>query len=143
MPENDMLNALTYGLGAELGKKIRIAYFEKERVLNRHEVYREFHIKQRQLYLDLLALSVFYQYAIGPLHGSVEFMNNTKKYGVKSIGMGTYKFDSKMKKISSGITSGFFSILEKYEIEVTQLLIGSTAEFIENNKKWVLRATNG
>lgn len=140
MPENEMLNALTYGLGAELGKKIRLAYFEKERFLSKHEKYLEFPPTHRQRYLDLLALSVFYQYAIGPLHGSVEFLNNTKRYGVESIGMGTYKFDSKMKKISSGITSGFLGILEKYEIEVTQLIIGSITEFIKNNEKWVIRA---
>lgn len=138
----EMLNSLTYGLGADLGKKIRLSFYEKERVLLKHDLYKKLNSPQKQLYQDLLALSVFHQYAIGPLHGSVEFMKNTKKYGVKSIDMGSYKFDDKMRKISLGITKGFFEILEKYQISVTQLTFGSINEFIENNSQYVKKVTS-
>lgn len=138
----EMLNSLTYGLGADLGKKIRLSFYEKEKVLAKHDLYKEFNASQKQLYKDLLALSVFHQYAIGPLHGSVEFMKNTKKYGVKSINMGSYKFDDKMRKTSLGITKGFFEILEKYQINIAQLNAGSINEFIENNLQYVIKVTS-
>lgn len=137
-----MINALTYGLGAELGKKIRLAYFEKERFLENHDSYLKFKLEEKLLYKDILALSVFHQYAIGPLHGSAEFMNSTKQYGVKSIAMGSFKFDAKMRKISLGITKAFFDILLKYQISIEQLNVGSTSEFIEINRAWVSKRSN-
>lgn len=136
----NMINSLTNGLGAELGKKVRISFYNKERILKQHDSFQSFTSNQKDLFVDLLALSIFHDFAIGPLHGSINFMNSTKKYGVKSIGMGSYKFDSKMKKISLGITKGFFEILKKYNIEIYQLNIGSIAEFIETNKKFVIKS---
>lgn len=133
-----MINSLTNGLGAELGKKVRISFYNKERILKQHDSFHNFTSNQKDLFVDLLALSIFHDFAIGPLHGSINFMNYTKKYGVKSIGMGSYKFDEKMKKISQGITKGFFEILKKYNIEIYQLNIGSIAEFIKTNKKFVI-----
>lgn len=134
-----MIDLITYGLGADLGKKIRLSFYNKERLLVKNDLFREVEQTQQDAFIDLLALSIFYEYAIGPLHGSVEFMNGTKQYGVKSINMGTYKYDDKMKKISIGITKGFYEILERYNIEISQLNIGSISEFIHSNIEYVSR----
>ena len=136
-----MLNSLTYGLGAELGKKIRISYYDKENLILKHSLYQDFDGHQKESIKDLLALSIFYQYAIGPLHGSVEFMDNTKQYGVKSIGFGSYKFGEKMKKISMGITKGFYEILANHRIEISQLDVSSITEFIKINSQYITRVT--
>lgn len=134
---NEMLIALTKGIGVELGKKIRIAYYEKKKFILKDDIYKQISIKKQPLMLDLLALAIFHEFAIGPMHGSNHFFSSSKRYGVTNINMGSYKIDNKFNKQLLKITKSFFAIMKKYNIEIHQLSISSIHEFLEKNVTFV------
>ena len=133
---DEMINLLTKGIGIELSKKIRIAYYEKKKIIVKHESYNKISKKKHPLVLDLLALGIFHEFVIGPMHGSNNFLRSTEKYGVKSIIMGNYKLDSQFNKETAIITKAFFAIIKKYNIEINQLSIPSVNEFLEGNMEY-------
>lgn len=134
---DEMLIALTRGIGAELGKKIRFAYYEKKRVVLNNILYKQISQDKQPIILDLLALGLFHEYAIGPIHGSNNFYSATRRYGVKSIKMGSYDIDNKSNKKTLAITKSFFAIMADYNVEISQLSIPSIQEFIKNNIEFV------
>ncbi|MFH7326421.1 hypothetical protein [Desulfurivibrio sp. C05AmB] len=134
---DEMLIALTKGIGAELGKKIRITYYEKKRFLLKDDLYNEIKQEKQPLMLDLLALGVFHELAIGPIHGSNNFFSASKKFGVTNINMGSYKIDDQSNKQTLAITKSFFAIMEEYNIGIHQLSIPSVHEFLEKNVEFV------
>jgi hypothetical protein len=134
---DEMLNELTRGIGAELGKKIRIAYYEKKKYISSDGVFKAIHSEKQPIIWDLLALSIFHEFVIGPLHGSNNFLLKSKKYGVKSINMGSYKIDGQSNAELVKITKAFFAIMKSYNIEIGQLSISSTHEFVVNNAELI------
>jgi hypothetical protein len=135
---DEMLVALTRGIGAELGKKIRFSYYEKKRLIQNDDIYRACQENEKSLFLDLLALAIFHEFAIGPMHGSNNFYSSTKKYGVNSISLGSFKVDDEFNKQTLAITKAFFSIMSEYNIEINQLSVSSPHEFLINNRDFIL-----
>ena len=90
---NEMIDALTKGIGMELSKPMRISYYDKKRYLEKNDSYQNCSDQIKQYLIDVLALSIFYQHIIVPLHGSINFATGTKSYGVKRVRMGDYHLD--------------------------------------------------
>jgi hypothetical protein len=134
---DEMLLALTRGIGVELSKKVRFSYYEKKRLVLSDDLYKSMYSKKQTLMLDLLALAIFHEYAIGPLHGSNNFFSQTKRYGVRSINMGSYNIDKKFNKKTTSITKTFFAIMSEYNIEIHQLSIPSIHEFLQKNIEFI------
>jgi hypothetical protein len=136
---DEMLMALTRGIGADLGKKVRFAYYEKKRLIVNDEIFKECQEYQQSLIFDLLALAMFHEFAIGPMHGSNNFYSSTKKYGVKRISLGSFNIDDEFNKQTLLITKSFFAIMSEYNIEIHQLSVSSPHEFLVKNRDFILR----
>ncbi|PLX99509.1 MAG: hypothetical protein C0623_09250 [Desulfuromonas sp.] len=76
---NEMIDALTKGIGAELGKPIRISFYEKEKLLIKNSAFQQCQGWQKQLITDMAALSIFNQLVILPYHGAGNFYTDSKK----------------------------------------------------------------
>lgn len=139
---DEMLVALTKGIGAELGKKIRFSYYDKKKLIQKDGIYKDLPENKKPLMLDLLALSMFHEFVIGPMHGSNNFFSSTKKYGLKSINLGSYKIDEEFNKQTLAITKSFFAIMSEYNIEIHQLSVPSPHEFLIKNIEFILKWQN-
>ena len=114
----------------------------QKKIILKHDIYNEISQEKQPLMLDLLALGIFHEFAIGPMHGSNNFFSSSKRYGVKSISMGSYKIDNQFNKKTLAITKSFFAIMGEYDIEINQLSIPSIHEFLEKNVEFVNKWQN-
>jgi hypothetical protein len=103
------------------------------------DIYREIIEDKKPLMLDLLALAIFHEFAIGPMHGSNNFFSSTRKYGVTGINLGSYKIDNDFNKQTLDITKSFFAIMSDYNIEIHQLSVSSPHEFLEKNREFIAK----
>ena len=126
---NEMIDALTRGIGIELSKPIRISYYEKKRYLEKDARYLQSPKEIKIFLVDVMALSIFNQQAITPLHGASNFSSGAKAYGVTRVRMGTYHLDKEFYTITDRITRQFFAICKEYGLNVEQLHISSVSEF--------------
>ena len=78
---DEMLVALTRGIGAELGKKIRFSYYDKKKIIEKDDIYRKLPTPQKLSVFDLLALAMFHEFVIGPMHGSNIFSHLLNNMG--------------------------------------------------------------
>lgn len=129
---DEMIQALTHGTGALLGKEVRVSFFEQKRALERVQAFQNLEEHQKTLLIDLLALSVFHQLVILPLHGSLNFMRDTQRLGVSSVVMGSYSLDASFVSTDEAITKSFFAILKKYGINVSTLRPQPIDRFIKS-----------
>lgn len=136
---NEMIEALTRGIGVELGKPIRISFFEKERYLNQNVHFQQSAQWQKQLITDMAALSIFNQQVILPYHGVSNFYRDSKKSGISRIRLGDQHIDSEFMKTSSKITREFFAITKAFEIDVNHLHISNISDFV---RFWLDRSNN-
>ena len=134
---NEMIDALTKGIGAELAKPIRISFYEKERYLNQNKKFQRSENWQKQLIVDMAALSIFNQQVILPYYGAGNFYQDAKKIGVTRIRIGSQHYDKEFIGTSSKITRQFFAITNSYEIDVNHLHISNISEFV---KFWLGRS---
>lgn len=128
---NEMLEALTRGIGAEVGKPVRMSFFEKERFIKQNEAFQRCAAWRKQLILDAAALSIFHQLVILPYHGATNFYTDSKKSGISRIRMGTQHLDREFVSIASKVTRQFFAITQEFQIHVEHLHISNIAEFVE------------
>lgn len=126
-----MIDALTKGIGADLGKPLRFSYYEKKRYVEKNAQYMECSKWTKLFILDVLALSLYNQSVVTPLHGATNFYNDTRKEGVTRIRMGNYHIDKDFFRQTSRITRQFYAILKSYGIRVESLHVASITEFIE------------
>lgn len=126
-----MIDILTKGIGAELWKPVRISYYNLLKILEKDERYFKSHEETKLFLVDVLALSIFNQKVILPLHGASNFVSGTKKLGVKQVGMGSYHLDRDFFRTSTRITRQFFAIVSKYKIDPTKLHVSSISEFLD------------
>lgn len=85
----------------------------------------------KQFIIDVMAMAIFNQHIIVPLHGAANFGTGTKQYGVKRIRMGNYHLDREFYGSVNGITKQFFAIARAYGIELERLNISSTTKFVD------------
>ncbi|MFV8834750.1 hypothetical protein ACNSTU_07255 [Aquisalimonas sp. APHAB1-3] len=128
---NEMLEALTRGIGAEVGKPIRVSFFEKERFIKQNEAFQKCAAWRKQLILDVAALSIFHQLIILPYHGAANFYADSKRSGVSRIRMGSQHLDREFVSVASRITRQFFAITKEFQIDVNHLHISNIAEFVD------------
>lgn len=128
---DEMINALTKGIGADLYKPIRMAYYDKKRALEKNEAYKSCAAEMQQFLLDVMALSIFNQQVITPLHGASNFASGTRQYGVKRVRMASYDLDRKFYSDVDQITKQFFAITKKYDLPIEHLHVSSLSEFAE------------
>lgn len=127
---NEMINALTKGIGVDLYKPIRISYYNNKSILEKNSKFQRSSKNKKNFLIDVMALSIFNQHAIIPLHGSANFASGTKNYGVTRIRMGTYHLDKEFYTAVNKITRQFYAIIRSYGLHVEQLHIASIKEFV-------------
>ena len=135
--DTGMIDALTKGLGVELGKPIRIAFYEKEKLLKMNNAFQECTNWQKQLIIDMAALSIFNQLIILPYHGTDNFYKGSKSMGVTRIRVGSQHIDKEFIGSVSQITRQFFAIISEYELDINHLHISSISDFV---KFWLERS---
>ncbi|HKI55429.1 MAG TPA: hypothetical protein VJ987_14990 [Anaerolineales bacterium] len=128
---DEMINALTKGIGVELYKPIRIAYYNKKSFLEKSESYKQCSNEMKLFLLDVLALSIFNQQVITPIHGARNFASGTRKYGVTRVRMASYHLDKEFYSDADRITKQFFAITKEYGLSVEHLHVSSINEFVE------------
>ncbi|BCV33568.1 hypothetical protein [Shewanella algae] len=136
---NEMIDALTRGIGVELGKPIRIAFFEKEKLFMKNAAFQQCTIWQKQLITDMAALSIFNQSVILPYHGASNFYSDSKKAGVTRVRVGSQHIDREFIGSSSKITRQFFAIISEYDIDINHLHISNISDFVNF---WIERSRN-
>ncbi|MDD4528006.1 MAG: hypothetical protein PHF25_08245 [Candidatus Margulisbacteria bacterium] len=137
----EMINVLTNGIGTNLGKEIRVEYFNnKTRLLKlvNHKNLDKIDTTSLNVeyFWDMLALAIFHEKVIVPFHGSINFIKNTRSYGVKQVEMGSYTLDNHYLKKTESITTQFFAIINKYELTIEQLNIPNIEAHIKAGKSF-------
>lgn len=130
---NEMINILTKGIGAELWKPIRISYYDKKRSIDVFLKNKKTPESTRNIIYDLLALTVFHDKVIIPLHGSNNFMENAEKFSIESVSMGTYSIDKEHSRISEKCVKHFFAIMSSYDISIASLTFSGAKEFVDSS----------
>jgi len=129
---DEMINVLTKGIGVELYKPLRIAYYNKKTFLIKNSKYQRSSNISKQFLIDVMALSIFNQKIILPFHGAANFAVGTKPYGVKQVRMANYYLDQEFYVLAHNITSQFFAISKDYGLNVENLHISSISEFVNH-----------
>ena len=132
---DEMLKILTKGIGTDLWKPIRMSYYDKRRSVDKILKQRKTPDNKRDIIYDLLALTVFHDKAIIPMHGSINFMGNARKYDVNSISMGHYKIDEDHNSISEKCVKQFFAIMSSFDIPISILTFSNSKEFVNASLK--------
>lgn len=136
---DQMINILTKGIGIELGKPIRMSYYDKKKLFGKNENYKNCTDDIKQFLIDMMAMSIFNQQVIVPLHGAANFGSDTKKYGVEQVKMGSYMLNNNFYSEVNETTKQFYAITKEYGIAIESLHISSINEFIE---KWLKVVNN-
>jgi len=134
---DELLKILTCGLGASLGKPIRIRYYELKKMLFQND-YAEVMLDREnvQIAVDMIALSVYYQYLIVPFYGSDNFLKNLTTRGVTSIAMGQYSLGSEERQRIEKCTKAFYVVMKKIGLSPSNLAISDTRDILSViNKK--------
>jgi len=114
---NNILNALTYGLGSELGKAVRVEYYKS---LDRLKQFiASFKLDQRKIDLieDMIALACFRDIVLFPVEGSIGFIRRINSFDVHGVKMGTYTLDKNYIKDIDGAVRHFYAILSEFSID--------------------------
>lgn len=130
---DEVLKILTNGLGVELGKPIRIRYYDLKKRLFYND-YAESRLDNKeniQIALDLIALSIYYQNLIVPFYGSLKFYDKLTNFDVNSIAMGAYSFNSEDRNRMETCTKAFFSIMKKVRLSPSDLVISDVKDIFE------------
>lgn len=127
---HDMIDALTMGIGAELGRPIRWQFFQQRQMLERNASFSELSRRRQQFAVDLLALAIFHGEIILPLHGSANFLAGTRKLGVSQVRLGSSYFTKLDSEQVTKITRQFFALVSSYGLQIAQLTFTSPDELI-------------
>jgi|GEM_PF-1820544 len=96
----------------------------------RHSLVVEGEARWQLFMTDMLALAIFHQRVIMPLHGAGNFYTGTKKLGVKQIAIGTEKWNRSYFLETAKIAGRFFAITQEFGIDTNKLNVSSLADFI-------------
>lgn len=132
LEKKEMVETLTVGIGAELGRKVRLSFFTLAERLMKYERFITMERPIQQMTLDLLALSIFYNEIICPLEGSQSFLLFIEKANASHIRIGSDKLTDQFAKRARNCVSVFYSILNRYKIPNNLLSFSSLNSFLEN-----------
>jgi len=137
---SSMINALTYGLGPELGKAVRIEYYKIQARIKRHTEGWKIGTKKIDLFDDLIALACFRDIVLLPAEGSADFVRGVKTYEIQMVQMGAYSLDVDYVRSVDMAVRHFYAVLNEFGIDTelldtadTKAFVGSVFEMIE---KW-------
>lgn len=133
---DEMIGALTKGIGVELGKPIRRNYFQARSALQKQSSFQGLSKAKQQFAIDLLALTIFHTQAIVPLHGSARFLTQTRRMGVVRVQMSEYMLTKEHAQQADAITRQFFAILKAFGIEISDLHFESTSDLVQRVGSW-------
>jgi hypothetical protein len=128
---NEMIDALTRGIGVDLYRPMRISFYNKKRFLEKNEKYLKSPDNIKQFLIDVVALSIFNHQVIIPLSGATNFLTGTKSYRVTKVRMGTYYLDKDFSITTNKIINQFYSITNSYGLKMDSLYVSSIDEFVD------------
>ena len=140
--EDEVLLALTEGIGGILGRVVRRQYYELKNQLLLNSRYRKFDDELKQFAIDMLSLNVFHRLLILPMSGAEGLWTQMQRFSITSIKMRTHSYKSKDFDRMKIIANRFFSILNKQKIEVELLAYESIDGFMVSLEGYVCRGTN-
>jgi len=129
---DEMINALTKGIGVEQYKPIRISYNVLKDILFKDPKFNNCTDDIKQFLVDVLALSIFHQHVIIPFHGASNFISGAREYGAEKVKMAGYVLDRDFYDEADKITKSFFVITKKYGLPIEKLHVSSVNTFIED-----------
>jgi hypothetical protein len=136
---DEMVNALTSGIGSELGRTIRLKYYDQKRRAFNHMLTSKWGEQESTLLCDLIALAVFYELIIVPLQGSLNFMEFTASFGVSQVRMGEYTVGTHHIQSAGSAVKQFFGILGEYQINSGALALGDMDTFLQNVSSLIIQ----
>lgn len=134
---DEMLACLTNGIGVVLGKEVRLDYFKRKALLTRHDKFSKLPSNQKNIVLDLLALTTFHEHVLIPIYGSMNFLLSGYNYNFKFVQMGSYELGTDHLRASEQSAKRFFAILKTYGIGIPLLHFSSADEFVEMCKELI------
>ncbi len=125
-----VLLALTDGIGADLGRSVRASYYETLKRLTVHESFLQLDLVSRQELVDILALSMFYNIVISPLESGQSLLSLVQRAKATHVRIGHDKLTPVLAARFGSCASAFHKILSKQRIPVDVLSFPSLNVFI-------------
>lgn len=129
-----MLQALTDGIGADLGRPIRASFFELFGRLKKHERFLALETLEQQQLVDLLALSIFYNHVIVPLESGSSLLSLVRMADATHIRLGRDKLTPKLAARFRACAWAFLDIIRQQNIPKELLSFPTLNAFIANYK---------
>lgn len=126
-----MIDALTKGIGVEVGRPLRLSYFQLKRRLQQNEKYQQSDDGDKIALLDLLALSIFHHQVIVPFYGANNFHQGSRHLGIKDVRLGGKNLGKEFFALSDKIPKAFFAIVNSYGIAVEKLHVSTIGDFTD------------
>lgn len=128
---SEILNALTNGIGKDLGVDIRRSYYTLSKIIHADESVSTYGKEFHQFIDDILCLCIYNQKVILPIGGAVSFKRGTEVYGINKIRMSTKTYDKEEIEKLYKIHTQFFALTKKYQLSLESLVYSSKKDFIE------------
>ena len=128
---DEMIDALTKGIGVEVGRPLRRSYFQLKQRLEQNEKYQRSGDDLKIALLDLLALSIFHHQVIVPFYGANNFRHGSRQLGIKDVRVGGKNLGEEFFTFSDKIPKAFFAIVSRYGIAVEKLHVSTINEFTD------------
>lgn len=128
---DEMIDALTKGIGGEIGRPLRLSYYQLKQRLQQNEKYQTSGDDVKITLLDLLALSIFHHQVIVPFYGANNFRQGSRQLGIKDVRVGGKNLGKEFFALSDKIPKAFFAIVSDYGIAVEKLHVSTISEFTD------------
>ncbi len=117
--DDEILIAITDGIGGILGREVRRKYYESKNQLLANKKFIKYDEKTKQFALDILALGVFHKLIILPINGANSFWNNLHCQEITSVKMRKNSYVQKDFLRMKTIADQFISILNKRKLSIS------------------------
>jgi hypothetical protein len=130
--KTDLLVALTDGIGAALGSKVRRSFYTLSDRLLHNRTFAEWSERQRRFALDVLALAIVYQEIILPLSGSHLLIDRLRSHDISSIRLARSTFSSRDSDAARRCTEGFSILMERAHVPQELIFFATLDDFAKN-----------
>lgn len=128
---DEMIDALTTGIGVELGRPLRLSYYQLKQRLQQNEKFQAANDDEKVALVDLLALSIFHHQVIVAFHGANNFRQGSRQLGVEDVRVGGKNLGKDFFIQSDKVLKAFFAIVSGYGIAIEKLHVSTINEFVE------------
>lgn len=128
---DEMIDALTKGIGVEVGRPLRLSYYQLKQRLQKSENYQQSDDDVKIALFDLLALSIFHHQVIVPFYGANNFRQGSRQLGIKDVRVGGKNLGQEFFALSDKIPKAFFAIVSSYGIAIEKLHVSTISEFTD------------